>query len=84
LRIFGVELVAGVFGFFGLRVAAVEVEVVAEGAIGADLFAADFGGELRNEVPVGLLAGGNELPITRLTKTNRPGGSFDSPGRHRF
>ena len=36
---FGVELVGGVFGF---RVAVVEVEFVAESAVGADVFAADY------------------------------------------
>ncbi len=45
---FLVELVGGVFGF---PVAVVEVELVAECAVGADLFAADAGGELRDEVP---------------------------------
>ena len=54
---FGVELVGGVLGF---PVAAVEVELVAERAVGADLFAADAGGELRDEVPVGFFAGGGE------------------------
>ena len=38
----------------------VEVEVVAERAVGADLFAADASGELRDEVPVGFFAGGGE------------------------
>jgi hypothetical protein len=57
---FGVEFVGGVFG---LRVAAVEVEVIAEGAIGADLAPADFGGELRNEVPVGFLASGGQQSL---------------------
>ena len=51
---FLVELVGGVFGF---PVAVVEVELVAECAVGADLFAADAGGELRDEVPVGFFAG---------------------------
>lgn len=54
---FGVEFVGGVLGF---PVAAVEIEVVAEGAVGADLFAADAGGLFGNEVPIGLLAGGGE------------------------
>ena len=40
-----------------------EIEVVAEGAVGADLLAADFGGELGNEVPVGLLAGGGQQSL---------------------
>ena len=51
------RLVSGVSGF---PVAAVEVEVVAEGAVGAYLAAADFGGELGDEVPIGLFAGGGE------------------------
>jgi hypothetical protein len=54
---FFVELVGGVFGF---PVAVVEVERVAERAVGADLFAADARGELRDEVPVGFFAGGGE------------------------
>ena len=51
--------VAGVFGF---PVAAVAVEVVAEGAVGADLLAADFGRELGNDVPESLTASGGEDP----------------------
>jgi hypothetical protein len=35
-------------------------ELVAEGAVGADGFAAGAGGELGDEVPVGLFAGGGE------------------------
>jgi hypothetical protein len=54
---FLVELVGGVFDF---PVAVVEIELVAEGAVGADLFAADAGGELRDEVPIGFFAGGGE------------------------
>ena len=38
----------------------VEVELVAECAVGADLLAADAGGELRDEVPVGFFAGGGQ------------------------
>ncbi len=49
---FLVELVGGAFGF---PVAVVEVELVAERAVGADLAAADAGRELRDEVPVGFL-----------------------------
>jgi len=54
---FDVEVVGGVFGF---PVAAMEIEVVAERAVGADLFAADAGGLLGNEVPTGFSAGGSE------------------------
>jgi hypothetical protein len=54
---FVVELVGGIFGF---PVAMMEIELVAEGAVGADVFAADFAGELRDEVPVGFLARGGE------------------------
>jgi hypothetical protein len=49
----------------------VEVELVAERAVGADLFAADAGGELRNEVPVGFFAGGGEQRLKRTA-----GGAF--------
>jgi hypothetical protein len=47
---FGVEVVGGSLGF---PVAAAEIE-------GVDLFAADAGGELRDEAPVGFFGGGVE------------------------
>ena len=65
---FDVELVGGVFG---LPVAAVEVEFVTQDAIGTDGFSADFGGELRHQVPIGLLAGGGEQVLEGGT-----GGAF--------
>lgn len=37
-----------------------EVKIVAEGAVGADLFAADAGGLFGDEVPIGLFAGSGE------------------------
>ncbi len=45
-----------------------EVEVVAESAVGADLLAADSGRQLGNEVSIGLLAIGNELQNTQVAK----------------